>query len=194
MKRIIAIIIGALALAGTGFSPKGIWIIDAESQLTIEASTNVNDFTCKFEYSNGTDTLRYIDHRSTRELRFTRGRITVPIRRFNCGARPISKDFWKALKSETHPNLEIIFVSLQDLAFKGESSINGVVDITLAGCTTRYTICYQAAVKPNGNVFLEGAHTVKLSDFGMVAPQKMKGLIKVKERLKVKFNLVLKQV
>lgn len=95
MKRIIAIIIGALALAGTGFSPKGIWIIDAESQLTIEASTNVNDFTCKFEYSNGTDTLRYIDHRSTRELRFTRGRITVPIRRFNC----CQADFKRLLES-----------------------------------------------------------------------------------------------
>lgn len=194
MKRIIAIIAGALALAGTGFAPKGIWIIDAESHLTIQGSTNVNDFVCKIDYCTGTDTLQYIEYQSTRELRFTRSRMTVPIRSFNCGAKPISKDFWKTLKSETHPNLEINFVSLQDLAFKGKSNIKGVVDITLAGITTRYTICYQASVKPNGNVLLEGAHTVKFSDFGLIAPQKLKGLMKVKEGLKVQFNLLLKEV
>lgn len=194
MNRIITTVVVALALAGTGFTSKGIWIIEAESQLTILGSTNVNDFICKIEYCTGTDTLQYIENNSTRELRFTRSRMTVPIRSFNCGSKPISKDFWKTLKAETHPNMEINFISLQNVSFKDKSNINGVVDITLAGSTTRYTICYQASLKPNGNILLRGVHAVNFSDFRLVAPEKLKGLIKVKEGLKVAFNLVLKEV
>lgn len=194
MNRIIAIIVAGLSLAGTGLAPEGIWIIDAKSHLTIHGSTNVNNFSCKIEYCTGTDTLQYVEYHSGRELRFTRSRMTVPIRSFDCGAKPISKDFWKTLRAETHPNLEINFISLQNLTFRDKSNIKGVVDITLAGSTTRYTICYQALINRNGDVLLKGSHTVNFADFGLAAPQKMKGLIKVKEGLRVEFNLVLKQV
>ncbi|HEU5146407.1 MAG TPA: YceI family protein [Chryseosolibacter sp.] len=194
MNRIMAIIIAGLSLAGTGLAPEGIWIVDAQSHLTIHGSTNVNNFSCKMQYCTGTDTLQYVECHSARELRFTRSLMTVPIRSFDCGAKPISKDFWKTLRSETHPNLQINFISLQNLTFRDKSNIKGVVDITLAGSTTRYTIGYQATINRNGDVLLKGAHTVNFADFGLAAPQKMKGLIKVKEGLRVEFNLVLKQI
>lgn len=184
----------ALALGATGFTRLGTWVIDAESQLAIQGSTNVNAFICKIESYAGTDTLRYLESNSAHELRFTSSRMTVPIRSFDCGAKPISKDFRKTLKAETHPNLEIRFVSLKTLDFKDKSTIKGVIDITLAGVTARYTICYQVSVKPNGKVLLRGIQAVSFSDFQLTAPEKLKGFIKVKEGLKVEFNLVLKEV
>jgi hypothetical protein len=195
MKRkvsIAAIII--LAVTAAGFTRKGIWIIDAESQLTIQGSTNVNSFTCKIEYYTGTDTLRYVEDKSTRELRFTRSRMTIPVGGFDCGARPISKDFRKALRADTYPNMEINFISLQNLSFEGKSTAKGIVDITLAGSTTRYAVCYRVSTKPNGNVQLIGEQAVNFSDFRLLAPEKLNGLIKVKEGLKVEFNLVLKEI
>ena len=183
-----------LALAASSFSEKGVWIIDAESQLTIQGSTNVNDFTCKINYCTGTDTLQYIESPSTRQLRFTKSRMTVPIRSFDCGAKPISKDFWKTLKSDTYPSLEINFISLQNVFFKDNEEITGVVDITLAGVTTRYTVCYKVTSKDNGEILLKGEHAVNFSDFNLEAPKKLKGLIKVKEVLNVQFNLVLREV
>jgi hypothetical protein len=194
MKTITILMILAASMAGSGFKSKGIWVIDAESQLTIQGSTNVNEFSCKIDYCTGTDTLQYVQANSTRELRFTRSRMTVPVRSFDCGAKPISKDFWKTLKAETHPNLEINFVSLQNIFFKDRTNIQGVVDITLAGVTTRYTICYDVTLQRNGNVLLNGTHAVNFSDFQLKAPEKLKGLIKVKEVLHVEFNLVLKEV
>src|SRR5687768_12268919 len=98
MNTMRTMMVVALALMGSGFSTKGTWVIDAESQLIIQGSTNVNHFSCKIEYCTGTDTLQYIENISTRELRFTRSQLTVPIRSFDCGAKPISKDFWKTLK------------------------------------------------------------------------------------------------
>jgi hypothetical protein len=194
MNAIKIIVVMIFAFTGTGFTTKGIWIIDAESQLTIQGSTNVNDFTCKIAYCTGTDTLQYIENSTTRELRFTRSRMTVPIRSFDCGAKSISKDFWKTLQAETYPNLEINFISLQNLYFKDKTTVKGIVDITLAGVTSRYAICYKVTLRPNGNVLLEGTHAVNFSDFQLVAPEKLKGLIKVKEVLNVDFNLVLKEV
>lgn len=194
MKITNLLIILALAFAGSGFSDKGIYIIDAESQLSIQGRTNVNEFTCKIEYCTGTDTLQYIENSSTTELRFTRSRMSLPIRSFDCGAKPISRDFWKTLKAEVHPDLEINFISLQTPSFRNGKNIKGVVDIRLAGVTTRYTICYQVNVRGDGSILLNGAHAVNFSDFQLDAPEKLKGLIKVKEVLNVEFNLVLKEV
>ena len=188
------IIVVALALGGTGFTSKGIWIIDAESRLTIHGSTNVNDFICTIEYCTGTDTLQYSENNSKGELRFTRGRMTVPVRSFDCGAKPISKDFWKTVKAERYPNLEINFISLENLSFRDKRNIKGVVDITLAGMTTRYDIWYRVSLNEHGNIFLTGVHAVNFADFQLVAPEKLQGLIKVKESLKVQFNLVLKEI
>lgn len=194
MKTIKLLTVIVSLLLCSGFADEGIWVIDAESQLTIQGSTNVNDFICKIDYCTGTDTLQYIENNSGNELRFTRSLMTVPIRSFDCGAKPISKDFWKTLKAETYPEMTINFISLQNLHFKNNSNIDGIVDIALAGVTARYTIRYHVQVKDNGNVLLRGRHAVNFSDFQLVAPQKLNGLIKVKEVLKVDFNLLLKEV
>src|SRR5688572_31357040 len=111
MKSTMTIMAIVVALAATGFTNKGIWLVAAESRLTIHGATNVNDFICKIEYCTGTDTLQYAESNSTGQLLFSRGRMTVPVRSFDCGAKPISKDFWKTLKAERHPNIEINFIS-----------------------------------------------------------------------------------
>lgn len=191
MKRIAAIVIAAVAFAGSASISEGVWIVDAESKLTIQGSTNVNTFVCQINYCAGTDTLQYVEHAATRELRFTRSRMTIPVRNFDCGAKPISRDFWRTLNGDQYPNLEINFISLQNPTSRG--NIKGIVDITLAGSTARYEICYSASTKPNGDVLLKGMREVNFADFRLVAPEKLKGLIKVNEGLKVEFDLVLKK-
>ena len=47
MNRIVAILIAAVVLAGYTSISEGVWVIDAESRLSIEGSTNVNTFICK---------------------------------------------------------------------------------------------------------------------------------------------------
>lgn len=194
MNRIMTMLITVVALGGSGFTSTGIWVIDAESKLTIHGSTNVNNFICKIEYCTGTDTLKYAESNSTGQLLFTRGRMVVPVRSFDCGAKPISKDFWKTLKAEAFPNLEINFISLEDLSLQNKRNIKGLVDITLAGITTRYDICYQVSLNENGTIYLTGVHAVNFTDFELKAPEKLKGLIKVREALKVQFYLVLKEI
>ncbi len=177
----------------SGFTGQGVWIIDSQSRLTIKGFTNVNNFSCTIEYYPGSDTLQYVEKASTKELLFTRSLMTIPIRSFDCGAHPISKDFWQTLKAEKYPDMKINFISLENL-YGSTKGVKGVVDITLAGVTARYTICYEAVVDENGTVLLTGMHAVNFSDFQLQAPEKLNGLIRVKEGLRVYFNLVLKEV
>ena len=194
MKTITIFTIAVIVILSSGFTNKGIWIVDAESRLSIQGSTNVNNFTCKIEYCTGTDTLQYVETSAATELSFTRSRMTIPVRSFDCGARQISKDFWKTLKSETYPELDINFRSLQHMLFKNNSYTNGVVDIKLAGVTSRYNIRYRVSVRGDNTILLHGLHKVQFSDFNLEAPRKMKGLIKVKEVLNVEFNLILRTI
>lgn len=183
-----------LALTSGRPEMKGAWVIDANSQLAIEGSTNVNAFVCRIEYCTGTDTLKYTENDAPGKLHFTRRRMTVPIRDFNCGSRAMSKDFWRTLNADRYPNLEINFVSLDNIFLKNKREIEGVVDISLAGVTTRYNICYRISREDNGNVVLKGRQRVRFSEFQLLPPQKLKGLIKVNESLNVDFHLVLKEV
>lgn len=195
MKTIGSIVVTIIiVLFSSGFAEKGMWIVDSQSQLSIQGSTNVNDFTCKIDYCTGNDTLQYVQNSSASELRFTRSRMTIPVNTFDCGGKQMSKDFLRTLKSETYPELEINFRSLHNIVFKNNSFTDGIVDITLAGVTARYKIRYRVSVGENNTILLNGIHKVNFSDFNLEAPRKMKGLIKVKEALKVEFNLVLRKV
>jgi hypothetical protein len=175
------------------FSGEKTWVIDPESRLAIRGVTNVNTFTCKVNSYSGHDTLRYFCNNVASKLEFTTNRMTVPVRSFNCGSPQISKDFHKTLRSDRYPRLDINFISLENTALKHDSFVNGVLDITLAGVTTRYTVRFALAIK-NNTMLLSGLQPVKFSDFRLKAPEKLKGLIRVQEGLNVEFHLVLKAV
>jgi hypothetical protein len=194
MKRISILIIIAVAVLSSGFSDKGVWLIDSKSRLVIYGYTNVNNFTCKIASSSGTDTLQYVRNDTTCETLFSRNQMSIPIRSFDCGPRQISKDFHKTLKSETYPALLINFRSLRNFSVTDNSSIPGVIDITLAGVTAQYTVRFCLKIKNNDTIILTGMHQVNFSDFKLKAPEKLSGLIKVQEALDVEFNLVLKNL
>ena len=181
------------ALLCSGFSNEGTWIIKPESKLAIYGTTNINSFICEIESYSGHDTLHYFNNYSAGVLEFTTNRMTIPIRNFDCGSRQISQDFWTTLKSDTYPKLDIDFISLQTTTVKNGSFVKGIVDITLAGVTTRYNMGFSMCVK-DGTVQLSGKHPVSFADFGLKAPEKLKGLIRVQDVLHVEFHLVLKSV
>jgi hypothetical protein len=193
MKNVRKLMILMIALFCSGFSKDEAWVIDSESKLAIYGATNVNTFICMLNSYSGHDTLRYYNNPTTSKLQFTTNRMTIPIRSFNCGAAQISKDFHKTLKSDTYPHLDINFISLENSSRQNKSLVNGIVDITLAGVTTRYCIKFALRAE-KGNVLLSGTRTVNFAALRVEAPQKFSGLVRVRQVLNVEFHLVLKAV
>jgi hypothetical protein len=193
MKALSKILTLILALFCSGFTNEGTWIIDANSTLTIHGATNLNTFTCSVDSYTGHDTLQYFNNYAASELQFTDNRMTIPIQKFDCGSRQISKDFRTTLKSETHPDLNIRFISLGGNSLKNQNTIDGRIDIVLAGVTKRYTVRFKTEVT-NQHIVLSGVQPVNFGDFNLKAPEKLQGIIRVKEVLRVEFYLVLKPV
>jgi hypothetical protein len=192
MKNALSIFVLLIAVISTGFSPEGAWVIDRDSKLIIHGATNINTFTCRMESFASHDTLYYYENSLPSKIEFERNSIYVPIQNFDCGSRQVSKDFSKTLKSDTYPNLEITFISLQILR-QGASQVTGVVDISLAGETSRYDIKFSMKEQKKV-VSLVGNHPVKFADFELKAPKKFNGLVRVNEVLNVEFRLRLKPI
>jgi hypothetical protein len=190
VRWLIFLITGFLC---SGFYKEKTWVINPDSKLAIHGSTNVNTFTCRIQSYCGYDTLRYSTNHATCKIEFTTNRMTIPITSFDCGSGQISKDFHKTLKSDTYPELDINFISLDNTSLTKNSIVRGVIDITLAGITTRYYIKFGVTLK-NGTLLLGGYHPVNFADFRLKAPEKLKGLIRVREVLNVEFNLVLNAI
>jgi hypothetical protein len=188
------IMTAALGLICSSFTEQGRWIIDPESRLSIHGSTNVNSFKCLLRQYENNDTLEYIRNAESIEMKFTRNRMRIPVKGFSCGSQQITKDFLATLKSDTYPHLEIFFRSFREGHIRDNSYVDGVVDITLAGATKRYTVRYFARVPNRNTIHLKGTQMVNFGDFKLSPPQKMMGLIQVQECLEVEFNLTLKSI
>jgi polyisoprenoid-binding protein YceI len=177
--------------AATPIRERGKWLIDYNSQLMIHGKTNVSSFTCFISCYNSTDTLNYELDIKTRNLTFDKNKMVIPVFNFNCGNTMITKDFRKTVNVDKHPYLNIAFLSLNR---NGEDDLaSGNMEITLAGVTKTATIHFN--LKPKGDFLqLTGRYPVSFSDFNLEAPERMMGLVKVKEDLLVEFNLLIRPI
>ena len=183
-----------LLLGNSSFIEQGRWLIAPQSRLSILGTTNVNTFKCMLDSYTVNDTLEYSQGKKSIEMKITKNKMRIPVRSFNCGHKQITKDFLETLKSKEYPQLEISFRSFTNRSITDKSTVNGIVDITLAGTTKRFTVTYFARIPSTGVLLLTGKQAVNFSDFRLKPPSKMMGMIQVQESLEVEFNLMLKTI
>lgn len=187
---ILVVLIGSCFLSSRSDKSPGL-VIARETGLIIHGQTNVNSFKCKLAGHVNGDTLTYTTDDDGCMIFFKDNKMNIPIRDFDCANKMINKDFAEVLKAESYPNIQIQFVALERWA--GAPNIGGTAFITLAGVTKPFTIYYD--VKSTDRLLhLNGNKKISFSDFGLKAPEKMMGLIKVQDKLEVEFHLVLKVI
>jgi hypothetical protein len=179
----------------SGFSTiqyEGQWVIDANSQLLIHGRTNVNSFTCTINCYNQIDTLAYrysYDERG-KSMMFSKNKMELPVYNFDCGNPMITKDFRITTKATQHPYLQIAFLSLDNV---NKVNPTAKMEISLAGTTREVTVIFNTQFVGD-LIQLKGSHPVCFADFGMQAPARMMGLVKVQEDLTVEFNLLVNPI
>jgi hypothetical protein len=193
MKTISKIQMLIIGLFCSAFSNEGAWIIDTDSRLSIHGATNINRFTCTIDSYRRRDTLHYFNNYASSEMQFIANAMIIPIRMFDCGSAQISRDFRNTLKSNLHPDLKIRFISLTGNSIIRDESLKGRMDITLAGVTRRYDVNFKTLVEGK-DVILSGMHPVNFGDFNLTAPEKFRGMIRVRDELQVEFHLVLEPI
>ena len=87
--------------------------------------------------------------------------------------------------------MTIKFLSLNKYPnFQGKSeNLSGFVTIELAGVTKQFEVQYTFNKTGNSTANLLGKQKVDFSDFNLVPPKKLNGLIRAGNELHVEFNL-----
>jgi hypothetical protein len=181
-----------LALISLGARPQTKWLISESSSLSVNGSTNVNKFSCDIASCDQADTLTV--WKGENGINLT-GSVNPAVLSFDCHKAMMTRDLRKTLKARQYPRLHIRFLSLSELPNLSirPVKITGQVEIEIAGVKKLYTVNYQISDTAKV-VHLIGSQQLNFSDFDLVPPHKLGGMIKTKDQLTVSFHLKMKNI
>jgi hypothetical protein len=167
------------------------WTVSEASTLEIHGSSNINNFTCGSGYFNSNSVLVEV---SSQGHNFISGKILLDAKAFDCQNRIMNRDFQNTLKAAEYPEIKIEFLELKEVNGNGRTSqAEGWVEITIAGKKKKYPIvCEVKYINEHQNI-LTGKQIFRFSDFGLEAPQKAMGMVRVDNEINVEFRLQLEQ-
>ena len=193
MKFLLIILLFSTVFSNTNPAREQ-WVIEKSSNLCIEGRSNVAGFQCGIvEYLN-IDTLSFYKEDEHQLSLNAKGGLTININKIDCHQKYITSDLRKTLKADKIPQMKIELVSIGNFSIVGVKDIKGMVVINLAGVTRKMEVNYTVQTDGKNNIQLLGSREVLFSDFGLKAPSKLAGLIKVEDQLKIRFRLVLRLI
>lgn len=196
MKKQIFALVLILVLSGFYYPDnKAVWVVMQGSSLSVNGTTNINSFQCDINNYNLPDTISLLKGFSKGQLLPMNGKLNLEIEAFDCHNRMMTADLRKTLKAKLYPILAVKFVSINSFPdFKNPSKITGVVDISLSGVSKRFEINYLFTGDEKQEVHLKGNQKIHFSDFNLIPPSKLGGVIKANDELLVEFKLNLKPI
>jgi len=169
------------------------WAVDSNSSLNIEGRSNVSSFVCEVTKYLEADTLQYVNNETTRQFVFTNSSLTIDIYDFDCHQRIITSDLRKTLKAGQNRFLKIHFISVDAFDVRNHSQVvKGKVEILLAGQIKCTMIDFKINTTSTGLIQMNGSKNMLFSEFNVTPPRKLAGIIKIKEEIKVNFQLFFK--
>jgi hypothetical protein len=174
------------------------WIVQKSSTLSIHGRTNINRFSCGVAQYTEADTITFLGEGCRGQVRGIPlcGGLRINIGDFDCRNRVMTDEFKKTLLYRQYPQLKITFLDLERMPVFGARPeiLKGLICIELAGISKQVEMDYTTSREDAGTVQLTGSRQLCFSDFGLQPPQKMGGLIKVKDILDVQFVLCLQRM
>lgn len=115
----------------------------------------------------------------------------LDINSFDCHNPVMTADLRKTLKAKTFPHLTINFLTLDKYPdFKDRTGeIKGKVNIELAGAVKQFDVNYRFTTTGANSLLLVGTRKVNFSDFKIVPPRKLGGMIETNNELDIEFSL-----
>lgn len=195
--RVITICILFAAMGFTVKHKNGVLIhrliVHPSSKIFIDGKTNVNSFRCAIAHYTGKDTLVLQEGGPKKRPVFTKGYVGLEAANFDCGMQLMTHDFREAVKYKEYPIASIEFISFERIPqlSSGQDTFKGRMQISLAGVTKPFDIKCTIDVEPSGLIHLKGGRRFTFSDFKLIPPTRMMGMVKVEDSIEVNFHLQL---
>lgn len=147
-----------------------------QNAVEINGWTNINTFKCvNNAFKNSTSIYSF----SGNDL----PNLVLKVTDFDCKNRVMTADFRKTLNADQYPTLAIRFINF---TING-SKFNAMVEVKMMNIVKKYNIDFSEYKNS-----LTGNKRIKFSDFNIVPPKKMGGIIYVKDDLDLRFSLAIK--
>lgn len=171
------------------------WVITGDGSLKVGGTTNINKFSCDIINCLSPDTVVLWKDFSLETIKMS-GSMLLDIKRFDCNNVVMTKDLRKALKARDFPRMRIRFISLGWYPETNgiPNEVTGLVLISLTGITKQFEVNYTVSHKGANSMQLKGTRKITFSDFKIIPPGKLGGMVKTHNDLNVEFNLSLAQL
>lgn len=163
--------------------------------LRVDGSTNVNKFSCVIANHTKSDTIKIFKDPSKEAFSLS-GIIRLDVQNFDCHNPVMTGDLRKTLKTKQFPHLSVRFLNLSRYPnlYSSQDIVKGAVTIELAGVTKRFDVDYKVISASDNVINLIGFRKVNFSDFNIIPPRKIGGMIQTNNDLSVMFNLRIKVI
>ncbi|MDE3145660.1 MAG: YceI family protein [Bacteroidota bacterium] len=164
------------------------WVVSKGGFLRVNGSTNVSTFSCIVPEYVDPDTITCIN-KSLPIL--MSGNISLNVLGFDCHNTLMTADLRKTLRAKEYPKMKIYFLSLNKFPElrSFEETILGWVNIELSGVTKKFDVKFRFYIDDQKIIHLIGIRAINFSDFNLLPPKKLGGIIQTKDKLDVEFSL-----
>ena len=152
-------------------------LFSQQNSVEINGWTNVNTFKCtNINFKNSGNVYSFTGNQLPN--------VILKVEDFDCKNRIMTADFRKTLNAEKYPNLTIKFLNFSKAS---ANKFSALVEVRMMNVVKKYTIEFS---EYKGS--LSGNKRLKFSDFNIVPPKKMGGVVFVKDDLDLLFSLAIK--
>jgi len=161
-------------------------------ELRIEGSTNLNSFIFFWENSlvnqkNVNIKTKICENNNSENLNFN-----IPLQSFEGGNQAMRNDFLQLVKASEYP---LVAVGLEKIEPECEDSAKQIkiidLSVTLAGVKKTVQADYTSRTDSENRLIISGNTSFLLTDFQLEPPEKAMGLIRVKNEVFIKFDIVI---
>ena len=164
--------------------------VNKNSSLSINGSSNIVNFTLTQSSENFIQKNMIITaSQNDKKLYLSENRLIVPVKSFTSSNKMALRDFYKLLKSDEYPTMDIQLNHI-DLPENPKLTTGvAVVDVTITEVTKKYQFPIKTEKNGTRYIFDIEKH-INIRDFGLEPPVQMMGMLKVDEMININLKMI----
>ncbi len=164
--------------------------VNKNSSLSIYGTTNIVNFKLTQNSENFIQKNMIITaSQNNNKLYLSENQLIVPVKNFNSTNKMALRDFYKLVKSDEYPTMNIQLDHIDLPTTSMPSSGTAVVAVTITGVTKKYNFPIKS--NKNGTSYtFDVEKDINIRDFGLEPPVQMMGMLKVNEIININFKMI----
>lgn len=181
MYRILITLI--LSLSTMALYAQNYSIIENESEVIIDGTSNVHDWESNAEQFSGTATIEIAEDSlisSISGLEFN-----VVVDGIKSGKGGMDSKTYDALNKKKHPNITFVLSEVTNIT---SDSLTATGELTISGVTNSVQMEVEYEILPDGSILFKGSQAITMTDYDVDPPKAMFGAIKAGADVDVIFD------